>query len=160
MISKKFLIKSYIWSRNKIVYNFGSNIRAIVRKNNIYYSNFLWQFLRLIPFSILDYFSILFNFNIIYQSDNIFNITNVPYALKIMPIIINLQVHLNNDETINLKNHLKNYNSNIPVRFFLKNNNINIKNITKIETHYMKAGRMCLNTHFDYNNMTIYDLFN
>ena len=153
----KFIIKSYIWIRNKYIYNFRSNIRAIAKKNNIYYPNFMWYILRIIPFAIIDYTSRLFNFNIIYESDNIFNITNVPNTLKIMPIVTNFLVYLKNDEKINLKNYLKFYNPNIPVKFFLKNNNINSD--IKLELNYIKAGIMRMNTYDDYDKLTLHNIF-
>jgi len=156
----KIVIKSYIWLRNTYIYNFNSNMKAVIaRKNNIYYSNFWWFIFRILPFCILDFTSRLLNFNIIYESDNIINITNIPKTLKIMPIITNFKVHLTNGEIINLKYYIKQYNSNIPVKFFLKDNNINLDNVNRLEVNYIKSGILRTHTYNEYDNFTLYDIF-
>jgi len=131
---------------------------VITRKNNIYYPNFMWFILKLLPFGMLDFVSRVVNFNIIYESDNIVNITNVSKILKIMPIVTSFNVYLNNGEIVNLKNYLKCYNPNIPVKFFLKDNDININNINRLEVNYIKSGIMRTHTYNEYN-FTLYTIF-
>lgn len=116
-----FYILTYL--RNLIKTNFFVNVVSI-KKQYTYYTlrNPLYFIIKLTPFIFVKFLGYLFNFQIIYNIDDIYFITNTNKNV-IIPLITNLRVH--GYDIIDVTSKIKYYNANIPVFFFLLNNNIN-----------------------------------
>jgi hypothetical protein len=143
--------------RNLFKTNFFVNISSI-KSGNKYYTlkNPLYIIMRLTPFIFLKFLGYLFIFQIIYSIDDIYFITNTKTNF-ILPLITNFQV--NGYDTIDLTYKIKYYNANVPVFFFLLNNNVN--HYCYITLNYITKGENVPKIFRirDISNYSINDLF-
>lgn len=157
MCSRKSLIKF----RDFMVSNFCVTICGIVVNNECYkfngfYFTFLSSVYNPIPFSLLKKILTLININVIYKIDNIYNISINNY--HILPIIMDFYFE-NNNEIKDLVDRLSQYNSMIPLRFFI--NNEQLHKYTKIKLKYLNNNKI-IDIIFDISlviNLPIYKLF-
>jgi len=142
MISSFHLMKI----RNFIVSNFFVNINSIIINNNkyIYVDNdiILFYILKLIPFCFFKIISNYFDIKFIYSYDNLYYITNIKQNY-ILPVILQLEF-VNDKNTLNLKDELLSYNSNIPITYII--NKYNLHNYDKIIIKYLNDNKITSNT--------------
>jgi hypothetical protein len=153
--------KSLIRVRDIIVSNFFVTICCIVINDKCYdfdgfYSTFLSVIYNPIPFSLLKKVLKLLNINVIYKVDNIYNISIDNN--HILPIIMDFYFE-NNNEIKDLSDELSQYNSIIPLNFFI--NNEMLQKYKKIKLKYLNNNKIIERT-FDILSvidLPIYKLF-
>lgn len=151
-------MNSLIYLREFIVSNFGIKLYGIEFKNKhiIYINNELKYIFYIFPFSLFNYINFV---NLIYKKDNIFYITNIKINI-ITPIILNCTFRNNNNSNnIDMTSTIKYYNSSIPFKFFINNNNLQNYNLLTIK--YMSKGKIINKDLFinDYCDKLLYELF-
>lgn len=122
--------------RDFLVRNFKVNPKALLYNNELFYFNgiklSLYYLFRLLPFCFIKTLLALFNIKIIYKLDSIYNLTNIQQN-HIVPIILQFifEKDLESDKDFTLI--IKYYNSNIPLQFILKENNLEEYNKIKLK---------------------------
>jgi hypothetical protein len=137
--------------------NLNVKICAIYKNNKLYNLHNLFVILfRFIPFYISSYIFNLFGYQIIYMTNNIYNLTYTN-SIHIIPIILKFNI-IYDTNTFDLTNIIKNYSTSIPLKFIIKQNNINKYN--KIELIFLQNGKKIskIKELFDIN-IPIYKLF-
>jgi len=139
-----------------LISNFFIEINGLILENNkILLINGLFKYIfYFFPFRLLNYLKFI---KIIYKKDSFYYITNLKINI-IIPLILNLTFH-NENNIINMTTQIKYYNSSIPFKFFIINNNLNNYNMITIK--YMSKGiiinkELCINNYYD---KLIYELF-
>jgi len=149
-------MKNLIVLREMLISNFFIEINGLILENNkILLINGLFKYIfYFFPFRLLNYLKFI---KIIYKKDSFYYITNLKINI-IIPLILNLTFH-NENNIINMTTQIKYYNSSIPFKFFIINNNLNNYNMITIK--YMSKGiiinkELCINNYYD---KLIYELF-
>jgi hypothetical protein len=149
-------MKNLIVLREMLISNFFIEINGLILENNkILLINGLFKYIfYFFPFRLLNYLKFI---KIIYKKDTFYYITNLKINM-IIPLILNLTFH-NENNIINMTTQIKYYNSSIPFKFFIINNNLNNYNMITIK--YMSKGiiinkELCINNYYD---KLIYELF-
>jgi len=143
--------------QNFFTNNFNVKICGIYKKKSIYklYSPVIFL-LRFFPFYILSYIFYLFGYQIIYMTNNIYNISYTT-KIHITPIILNFSI-IHDNTSHDLTNSIKKYSSSIPLKFFLKENNI--KKYDKLSLSILQNGnKKYLEINIININCPIYELF-
>jgi len=124
----------FLLIRNFLIANFSVSIKTIEIDNKIIKNNILFYILKLVPFNFLKIVFNIFKIKYIYLMDNLY-FSNYTEETKIMPLLIAFKT----DTEIDLMDNIKKYNFNIPIWFFLLNENLNI-DYFKIK--YFNKGKM------------------
>lgn len=128
MLSKIQLMKI----RNFYVSNFFVNINCIIYNNN-YIDTTNFYLLKIMPLFFYKTISYFINIKFIYSYDNIYNITGIK-KYNILPHIFNFIFYdNNNNNTCDISNSIKYYNSSIPFKYLLLKNNIKSCDYFKIK---------------------------
>ena len=145
--------------RNFIIQNFMVNVICTVDVNNNYYFNtcIVRTTLRLIPFYIIKYIASLLKIKVIYIIDNIYYIEPIKQN-HILPIIMNFEFIKENQDSCNVTDKIKFYNSSLPISFFIKQHNL--ESYKAIKLKYLKKGKL-IDKIVEINNINclIYNLF-
>jgi hypothetical protein len=148
--------------RDLIIGNFFVNICAIKTKKTLLivtgFYKLLLIFVKLCPFFIIKYICLLFGLQIIYKTDNIYQITNITHT-HINPVIFNFTLETKL-KSIDMSGILKYYNSSIPLKFFINNNQLENYDLIKIKyLHKGKISEKIINIGSNLD-LPIYNLFN
>jgi hypothetical protein len=155
------------YCRDFFVRNFMVDTKAIINNNQtinnqiIYFEglkSILYWIIRILPFGFIRTIFGLFNLGLIYQLDSIFNIT-CTQDNRILPIILNCSFikTVNSKEIIHdLSSKIKYYNGNIPIRFIIKENNL--EKYKKIKLKYLNKGKL-IEKSIDINDFINYSLY-
>jgi len=134
----------FIQIRDFFISNFSVSIKSLqIKKINIR-SKLLFLLLKLIPFYFLKTIFNLFNIKCIYLMDNLY-FSNYLSDITITPVLITIE----SDTNISLMDNIKKYNFNIPISFFLENENL--KTINSIRLRYFHKGKMNTKEYSLYN---------
>jgi hypothetical protein len=133
--------KCWLNTRDLVLYNYGSSIKALVFENNkiklIDKYNILFYLIKIIPFSIIVNICKCYNINIIYKMDSIYMSTDNKIN-HILPVILEFNILNNNNEKINISSNIKNFEPNIPLSFVLSE--LKIYDYNKLYIRYLKNG--------------------
>lgn len=125
----------FLLIRNFLITNFSVSIKSLQINKFIIKNNILFYLMKIVPFYFLKRIFNLLKIKYIYLMDNLY-FSNYSEETKIMPLLI----AFNTDNDINLMENIKKYNFNIPIWFFLLNENLNDINSLKIK--YFHKGKM------------------
>lgn len=154
------LLSIFVNIREFIVGNFMAKPEVLLKDNSYYNFNnnyLLAKIIKLIPFSFIKILFYYLNYQIIYKQDEIYCMY---YSNKthIIPIIMNFSIS-NFNLVENLTHKIKYYNSSIPLKFLLGNNNV--ENFQFIRLKYISKGKIIskILPIRKYLNKPIYTLF-
>ena len=125
----------FIQIRNFFISNFSVTIKSLQIKKTIIKYRFLFILLKIFPFYFLKFLFNLLNIKCIYLMDNLY-FSNYLSDITITPVLMTIE----SDNNINLMDNIKKYNFNIPIWFFLENENLNT--INSIRLRYFHKGKM------------------
>ncbi len=145
--------------RNFLIQNFMVNVICMVDTNYNYYFNtrIVRTTLRLIPFYIIKYVAFLLKMKVIYKIDDIYYIEPIKQN-HILPIIMNLEFINKNQDSCNVTDKIKFYNSSLPISFFIEQHNL--ESYKSIKLKYLKKGKLIEKIiEINNKNCLIYNLF-
>ena len=125
----------FIQIRNFFISNFSVTIKSLQIKKIIIKNRLLFILLKIFPFYFLRFLFNLLSIKCIYLMDNLY-FSNYLSEIIITPVLMTIE----SDENINLMDNIKKYNFNVPIWFFLENENLN--NINSIKLRYFHKGKM------------------
>jgi len=125
----------FIRMRDLLITNFSVKIMTLQYKDLIIQNNILFFLLRILPFTLLKFFFKLNQVKYIYYMDNLY-FSNYTEDLKISPIFLSIKT----DKDLSLIDNFKKYNYNIPIWFFLQNENLN--NVNYLNIKYFQKGKV------------------
>jgi hypothetical protein len=170
-----FILFYLFYLRNLVVRNFMITPEAIVYYDKvIYFSGFyniIYFFIKLVPFDLIKLISNFFNIKFIYKMDNIYHINSNTSSTHILPIILDINIANKHDDNKVPITFLY-FNSNIPLSFVLKKNDLHNNfftfkktlfnfNYDRIMISYIISGKINHKVCYinDYFNSPIYKLF-
>ena len=125
----------FIRMRDLLISNFSVKIMTLQYKNLIIQNNILFFLLGFLPFTLLKFFFKFSQIKYIYYMDNLY-FSNYTEVLKISPIFLSIKT----DKDLSLIDNFKKYNYNIPIWFFLQNENLN--NVNYLNIKYFQKGKV------------------
>lgn len=134
--------KWVFYTRDFIARNFMVSPIGLLSNGQItFLTGINYLFYRILPFGFVKFIlSELFNIGIIYKLDSIYNLTNHSNN-HIVPIILDFTfVGSNGANKENFLGKIKYYNSNIPLIFIIKENNLEEYNLIKLK--YLNCGKI------------------
>jgi len=149
--------------RDLIAKNYMVSSKALIYDNQLIYfygmEKILFFIFKLFPFSFIKILLNIFNIQAIYELDTIYNITNIKQHY-ISPMIYSFLFVKDNTHIKNFTTQIKHYNTSIPLKFIIYENNLECYNNIKIK--YLNNNKIISKT-LDINifiNSPIYNLFN
>jgi hypothetical protein len=146
-----------LFIRELIITNFGVSIKSIQIRKSIFQNFILFNILRLIPFYFMKMFLNCLNIKYIYSLDNIY-FSNYSKGFSLKPLFLAFELS-NNEETVSIKETMKNYNLSVPFWFLI--NNEKLEKFNKFKIKFISNGTINTKEGLidDYKNILIEDLF-
>jgi hypothetical protein len=141
-----FYIK-YAYFRNIFLQTFYKKIILIEKNNNIIENTHIY----ILP--ICSCFNKYYKYNIVYKIDNLYfyeeyNKTNNNKTIKFYPVILNAYID-------NIEFNINKYSFNMPFKFIVKIDNLNVNSILKI---YILKNTILINKEYKIHDILLYKL--